>query len=335
MMKKIIAILLALLMLLCVTACGKKDPDAPDNMKSATVPGEPFRLYVPENWSENTVSGISGAYLSAEEKIMVSARYVTPENANMTLDGYLDLCCEQYAKSMKGFEIKERAAALLGGANAVRLNYKMTLGEREMTCFQITALHGGDMVSLNGYCPADRYETFSADFDQIISAFTLCEKTPVEGAEVVDKDTPDGMEIASADHIEYRLYVPKAWVCNAESGVSEAYYPESGKPNVTVTSYTPDVSISLKDYFLRCEEEYKKVLPEYERSESEQTLTVGGRTAYAYTYTTTVEGTTVKVMQTIFAYNEQIYSVTYTALADRFDAHRGDVDRILSSFTFR
>ena len=50
MMKKIIAILLALLMLLCVTACGKQDPDAPDNMKSATVPGEPFRLYVPESF---------------------------------------------------------------------------------------------------------------------------------------------------------------------------------------------------------------------------------------------------------------------------------------------
>ena len=153
--------------------------------------------------------------------------------------------------------------------------------------------------------------------------------------EVVDKYTPSGMKKASDDGVQYACYVPKNWVTDLSDKMTYAYYPESGKPNVTVTSYTPDVSISLKDYFLRCEEEYKKVLPEYERSESEQTLTVGGRTAYAYTYTTTVEGTTVKVMQTIFAYNEQIYSVTYTALADRFDAHRGDVDRILSSFTFR
>ena len=335
MMKKMIAIVLALLMMLCVTACSKKDPDAPENMKSATVPGEPFHLYVPINWSENTVSGISGAYISAEEKIMVTARYVTPEDTAMTLDEYLDHCSEQYAKTFKSFEIKERSAALLGGANAIRLNYTMVENEKEMTGFQITTLYGGDFVSLNGYCPTDRYETFTQDFDLIISSFVLCEKISDEGIEVVDKNTPEGMEIASADHIEYRLYVPKTWVCNAESGVSEAYYPESGKPNVTVTSYSPDVSISVKDYFLRCEEEYKTVLPQYERTEDAFQHTVAERTAYTYTYTTTVEGTTVKVMQTLFAYNQNIYSITYTALADRFDAHMEDVERILDGFTFR
>ena len=335
MMKKIIAILLVLLMMLSVTACGKQDPDAPDNMKSATVAGEPFRLYVPTNWSENTVSGISSAYLSAEEKIMVTARYISPEDSAMTLDGYMDYCSEQYAKSFKGFEIKERTAALLGGANALRLSYKIIENDKEMTCFQITALHGGDLVSLSGYCPAERYETFAPDFDLIISSFVLCEKAPFEGAEVTDKHTPDGMEIASADHIEYRLYVPKSWACNAESGVSEAFYPESGKPNVTVTSYTPDASISVKDYFLRCEEEYKTVLPQYERTADATQRTVAERTAYSYTYTVTVEGVSLKIMQTLFTYNQSIYSITYTALADRFDAHLEDVNRMLDAFTFR
>ena len=335
MMKKLIAILLALMMMLCITACSQKDPDAPEDMKSVTVPGEPFRLYVPTSWTANTVSGISGAYLSAEEKIMVTARYVTPEDTAMTLDGYLDLCCEQYAKSFKSFVITERTSALLGGANALRLTYTMVQNEREMTCFQITALYGGDMVSLNGYCPTDRYEAFVTNFDQIISSFVLCEKTSDEGTELVDKNTPEGMEIASADHIEYRLYVPKTWVCNAESGVSEAYYPESGKPNITVTSYSPETSISVKDYFLRCEKEYETLLPEYNREADAIQRTVAERTAYTYTYTTTVEATVIKISQTLFAYNEQIYSVTYTALADRFDAHTEDVEQILGAFIFR
>ncbi|MBQ9086373.1 MAG: DcrB-related protein [Clostridia bacterium] len=335
MMKKIFAIVLALLLALCATACSQTDPDAPEDMKSATAAGEPFRLYVPTNWSENTVSGISGAYLSSSEKIMVTARYVSPEDANMTLDAYMDYCSEQYAKTLKGFVITDRSAALLGGENAVKLSYKMTEDEKEMTCFQITALYRGDMVSLNGYCPTERYEAFSADFDKIISSFVLCEKGTDNGQELVDKNTPDGMEIASADQIEYRFYVPKAWVCNADSGVSEAYYPESGKPNVTVTSYAPETSISVKDYFLRCEEEYKTVLPAYERTAEPAERTVSGRSAYTYTYTATVEGTQITIMQTLFAYNEHIYSITYTALTDRFSEHLADVNRMMDVFTFR
>lgn len=335
MMKKFFALLLALLLPLFATACSQKDPHAPEDMKSATVNGEPFRLYVPTNWSENTVSGISGAYLSSEEKIMVTARYVTPENANETLNEYLDYCCEQYAKSLKSFSVVSRDASLLGGADALRLNYKMTQNEKEMTCFQITALYKGDFVSLNGYCPTDRYESFSDDFEKIISSFVLCEKVLDGGVEVVDKNTPEGMEIASADHIEYRFYVPKVWVCDAESGVSEAYYPESGKPNVTVTSYAPEESISVTDYFLRCEEAYQTTLPNYQRTAEPVQRTVAGKTAHSYTYTTVVEGTSITIRQTLLAYNQTIYSITYTALSDRFEAHLTEVDRMLDVFTFR
>ena len=48
-----------------------------------------------------------------------------------------------------------------------------------------------------------------------------------------------------------------------------------------------------------------------------------------------MEGVSVKIMQTLFTYNQSIYSITYTALADRFDAHLEDVNRMLDTFTFR
>ena len=40
-------------------------------------------------------------------------------------------------------------------------------------------------------------------------------------------------------------------------------------------------------------------------------------------------------MQTVFVYNGSAYSITYTALADRFDAHIDDVVRMLDEFRFR
>ena len=334
MMKKITALLLALLMCVFVVSCAQKDPNAPEDMKSATADGEPFVLYVPNSWNLNTVSGISGAYYTSTETIMVTARYYTPADPAMTLDGYVDFCADQYAATLTGFAITDRTPAVLGDKDAVKLSYIFAKDGKQLTCFQISALHNGDFVSLYGYCMTDLYETLSEDFNKIVGAFVLCDKADPNGTEVVDKNTPEGMEIASADHIEYRLYVPKAWVCNAESGVSEAYYPESGKSNVTVTSYSPSVSISVQDYFLQCENQYKAALLSYERI-AESQRTVAERTAYSYTYRTVVEGTEFTVMQTLFAYNGSIYSFTYTALTENFDLHMTDVEAMLNAFTFR
>ncbi len=335
MMKKISLVVLALLLCLSVTACAKKDPNAPDNMFSATVAGEPFRLYVPEGWSDNTTSGISSAYYSPAEKSIVSARYITPADPEMTLDAYMDFCAERYAEALVGFEITARDAAVLGGENAVKLSYKMKEGDKVIVCFQITAKFGADMISLNGYCAEVLYETLSPEYDKIVKAFVLCEKTDPNGEELIDKHTPEGMEIASADHLEYRLYVPKTWVCDAESGKSEAYYPESGKSNVTVSFITPDQSLSVKDYFLKLEGDYKTTIPSYERTEEPTERTVSGRTAYSYTYRATVDGVEFTVMQTLFTRDGKIYFFTYTALSENFALHLDDVNTMLDAFTFR
>ena len=334
MIKKISALMLALLLCLFAVSCSKQDPDVPEDMQSATAVGEPFMLFVPNSWNPNTVSGISGAYYTSAETVTVTARYYTPSDSAMTVDGYLDFCADRYAATLTGFSVTERIPAVLGGKDAVKLSYTFGKDGKQLTCFQITALHNGDFVSLYGYCATELYESLSEDFNKIVGEFRLCDKADANGAEVTDKNTPDGMEIASADQIEYRFYVPKAWVCNAESGVSEAYYPESGKSNVTVTSYLPSVSISVQDYFTQCENQYKTTLPSYERvSQSERT--VAERSAYSYTYRTTVEGVEFTVMQTLFAYNGSIYSITYTALSENFALHLADVEAMLTAFTFR
>ena len=55
-MKKIVLLFIALaLALVLLASCGS---GAPEGMKSVTVKGEPFILYVPEGFSDNTASGI-------------------------------------------------------------------------------------------------------------------------------------------------------------------------------------------------------------------------------------------------------------------------------------
>lgn len=337
MMKRILALLASLLLLgALLTSCGNNNGGAPDGMKSATLPGEPFMLYVPEAWSLNTASGISGAYYNSQNTVLVSARYHTPENPDMTLDAYVDLCSSLYASSQQDYTVTARDAAILGGADAIRLSYTVKKGSGTLTCFQITARHGEDFVSLHGYCADSLYESRRADYESIIKQFVLCERSSAQGTPVIDKNTPDGFQIASSDQVEYRFYVPTSWICDAESGASEAYYPESGRPNVTLTSYAPTVSTDIKGYFLSCEETYKTTLPGYSRPDAEPvSRTVADRTAYSYTYYVTVDGNNLSIMQTLFVYNDMIYSLTYTARAESFALHLDDVNAMLDVFTFR
>ena len=147
-------------------------------------------------------------------------------------------------------------------------------------------------------------------------------------------DIPDGMKIASSDKIEYVMYVPSSWICDSTSGVSEAYVSESGRPNVTVTSYSYDTEMTPSSYFEACEEEYKDILDGYELLESTERK-VGDRAAISYVYTASVDGVQVKIMQTVYDYNGMMYSFTYTALEERFDAHLDDVEDMLDAFRFR
>ena len=334
MLKRIFALFLAALMAILAVSCGNKD-GAPDDMVSSTVEGEPFILYVPKEWVVNYKSGISSAYYIANKTVMVSARYETVPDTSVTVDKYLESCAVKYSSAHEGFAIVSTSPAVLGGKDARNMKYTMVNDKGvSLTCRQVCARHGEDMISLNFYCETDLFEANDTQFDRILGAFVLRDKQVIND-EVVDKNTPEGMKIASEDHIEYRLYVPKSWICHSESGRSEAYYPESGKPNVTVTNYSDTAATTPAQYYAEVEEIYKKQIQGYELLSVSEERKVGGRTALSYTFKAVYDGVEVRVMQTVLVYNQHAYSITYTALADSFDTHMNDVNRILDSFSFR
>ena len=123
MIKKLTALILALIFCVCAVGCSVKDADAPEGMKSATVEGEPFVLYVPESWTLNTVSGISGAYYAPVDGLFVSARYTASE---LNKTEYLKECIEAYKSEYADREFllieNEETAATLGGKDAARIS---------------------------------------------------------------------------------------------------------------------------------------------------------------------------------------------------------------------
>ena len=342
MLKKILScILIAIVALTCFSGCN--DDGIPDGMYSATVEGEPFILYVPEGWTDNRDSGISSAYYSLVDAVTVSARYYSPDTSgDFTLDAYIDAFASSFADSNPSFKVIDRKSAKLGDKAGVRYQYSFDRsvegedGEKSanVTATQYYAQHAGDVIVLSLYCKTSEYdEEYAAMFEQIRSEFVFCDKKAVNDV-VTDKKTPAGMKKASFKNCEYVFYVPTSWYCDMSDKLSEAYYPESGKPNVTVTSFSPDNVMTAKEYFSECEEIYKKDISGYERiGESERT--VAELSAISYTYKAVYGGTEYRIMQTVFVYNDMVYSITYTALADRFDAHLDHVKTMLNTFRFR
>lgn len=338
MIKKILSCLLMLaLCLVCFAGCGKEDDGVPEGMYSVTKAGEPFILYVQGDWTDNRDSGMSSAYYSINSGVTVSARYYAlPEGA--TLASYIDGCAESYAERYDGFKVIDRTPSALGGNEAERYEYtfdRPSDGETvNATVIQYYTVHKGDVIILSFYCATSKYsEEYATVFEEIRSEFVLTEKK-VADSEIVDKKTPEGMKIASPDGIEYVFYVPKTWVTDTSDKLSDAYFPESERSNVTATAFAPDGSMTVEQYFDACEEIYERDISGYEFI-SEAARTVDGKEATSFTYKAVYGEAAYRIMQTVVYYNDMFYSITYTALDGVFDSHMDDVEKMLDSFNFR
>lgn len=333
-MKRFTALAAALILcLMCLVSCQKED-SVPDGMKLASRADEPFKLYVPDEMTINTDSGLSSAFVTSPEKFIISARYYTPADATMTLEQYMQYCAEGYADSLVSFELKSIDTAVLSGADALKMSYSAKIDGLDYSCSQVSVSHKGDMVSLNFYLPVASVDRYAEVVGDVTSAFVLCDKPEPQNDELVDKKTPEGMKIASGDKLEYRLYVPKSWICHSESGKSEAYYPESERSNVTVTSFSPEGAMSAAEYIAECEKKYAESIKGYSTVEKADTK-VAGKDAISLTFTSSYDGISFKIKQVTFVYSGMVYSITYTSTSERFDSHLADVDKIIAEFTFR
>ena len=342
MIKKVFALILCALMLLPIfVACNKKS-DVPEGMKSVTLSGEPFIFYVPKEWTDNRDSGISSAYYSINKSVMASARYYPcdADTVSAGIEAYVDKVSTQNSNTLKDYTLIETKKHSFGGPNGQKYEYKYKhigdASETEITVIQYYTFYGEDVIVLSMYIATAHYtDEYVEMFEKIRHSFELREKN-VANDEIIDKYTPEGMKKASDDDVQYACYVPKAWVTDLSDKLTYAYYPESGKPNVTVTCFSPSSdNITAAEYFEQCEREYRKSIAGYELLGEPISRTVAEREALSYQYKAVYGNSEYKIMQTVLIYNNLAYSITYTARADAYEAHLDDVELILSNFRFR
>ena len=337
MFKRFLAILLCVIFVLPVAVSCDSDDGTPEGMQSTTLNGEPFVFYVPETWTDNRDSGISSAYYSLSKGIMATAKHFPcdKETVDAGIEAYVANIKAQNAEMLKDqkYTVKQEGEDRLSGSLAQKYVYTYDHDEDNLTVSQYYTFHAGNIVVLSLYVISDYYDEAINDFTKIKNNFILCEKKVSDKVEIAE----NGMKKASSDDMQYLCYVPKTWNTNLEDNITYAYFPESGNPNVTVTCYSPDENYNVQQFYELLEHNYKK--QGYEIVGEKKEITVAGRKSVSFEYVIK-QGkgefeTRYKLKQVVIGYNDLMYSITYTALEERFDAHLDDVELIIKNFKFR
>ena len=342
MFKRFLALLICVLTVLPVLASCDSDDATPEGMQSVTLNGEPFVFYVPETWTDNRDSGISSAYYSLNKGIMATAKHFPcdKETIDAGIEAYVNNIKEQNSVLLKDkkYTVKDEGGDRLSGLPAQKYIYSYNYDgdTNNLTVAQYYTFHNGSVILLSMYAMSEYYSEATEDFAKIKNNFILCEKKVSDRVEI-DEDTPSGMKKASSDDVQYACYVPKSWVTNLDNKMTFAYYDESGKPNVSVTCHSPDQDVTVQQYYEILKANYAE--QGYKLVGEPTKLKVADRDSISFDYIITTgtgeNQTRYKLRQVVIGYNSLMYSITYTAREDRFDAHLNDVNSIIQNFRFR
>ena len=348
--------LAVLLLLVSLPACSGQS-EVPDGYQYATCAGEYFRLFVPTQWTVNTGSGVSGAFITIDTTVTMRQVIVTTAEADGVTDAEtedtLDAFLQQYlqeARSLHDYaEVDAPLATTVDGYRAVLLRYTARVAGTMYTFRQVLCKVEGRYYVYSYSAPSDKFDTY-ADIAEEIQEEIRFYHTPYEGSNETrkipeDQNAPDGMRLVSTDEVAFRFYVPLTWETDMESSANLVYVNEAdgSRSNVSMIGYMPDdEGFSVSDYWEMCRVQYEDVLPSFtllsadeEGKPGGEEGKIGNRQARQYTYTYTLGGNVYKVRQAVCTYSTMVYTVTYTALEANFDRHLADVDAMQAAVVFR
>lgn len=144
-MKKLIAILLLLVLVTSLVACGDEDANAPEGMKNVAVENAAFCLYVPELWLVQNQGGISGALSPKGNASVLATAYLPTDSYLDAKEYWTKKCCVDYAAELTEFTVIESECkeAMLGVKKAYQAVYTYKSAGLTYKQMQVIMLESG------------------------------------------------------------------------------------------------------------------------------------------------------------------------------------------------
>ncbi len=166
----------------------------------------------------------------------------------------------------------------------------------------------------------------------LVLAFASCSGSEIE--------IPDGMQVVSSGDVAYNFFVPGGWVPTENNGIFGAYYSNTDKSNMTVSTLYPGGELmSINDYWTTLEASYNETFKNFTLIEApennESNIIFGERGAFKYVFSADIDGESYKIMQILTVDGSLFYTFTYTAKADLYESHLADVEKTVTEFEFK
>ncbi len=356
---RLLCAVLALSLLLGSLVACSGDSEIPDGYQYATCRGEYFRLFVPTQWTVNTESGVSGAYISVLDETAVSMAEVvfdktadpaesdtaaeptdtTAPAVTATLDDFVAAHIAEIS-TMKGYQPEKEFDATLNAYRAKDITYTATVGEVTYRYRQVLTKVQGRFYVFTYSSHADAFDQWLDIVDGILENIVFY-RDPFAGSEDEKKiptvdNVPAGMKLVSDNDVLYRFFAPVDWIAEPGSAASLVYYSEEDRSNVSVIGYVPEAdTYSAANYWTDMEKSYSTTLEGYTLLGEPVDSKMGDRNALVFEYTYSLGGVTYKCRQAICVYSYMVVVMTYTALPENYDAHLEDVEAMQAAMTFR
>ncbi len=356
---RLLALLLCLSLLCTLFACtGEEDAEkAPDGMQNATAEGADYRLYIPTHWSLNLDYGISGGYysLGTQSNISVEAYPITEETEMALSEAEAESAAERatwyYENTIAplvasvatgGVERGEEdsKSLLLDGVNAIGFHAKATVADALIHFVHVVGERKNTFYVISYSVEEALYENLKEDYRSICAEFVFSDtlyESPDNRKEIAEEDgIPEGMQLASNGDVSYRFFVPLSWRVDLHQTIFASVAPD-GSSSVSVVPYLPhsDEVMNIEEYFEKTRDALKKAAPEGYEEISQKEVKLGGAAAMQYEYRYRVGGVTYSYLQVITVWRGMFYSLTYTALPERYESNLPDVQKIIDAFELR
>ncbi len=340
---RIFCALLAAVLLACGLSACAATTEVPKGYQYATCGGEYFRLFVPTQWTVNTESGISGAFLmaSAETTVTMTEVAFTPaaDSDQSHLEQFVEAHLVELAK-MKDFKQEKSFDTTLSGYVAKDITYVATVTGKNLRFRQVLTRVKERYYLFTYSAPAEKFDANLNVVDGILEEITF-ESFPFEAEDkrkIPGKvQPPEGMKLVSDNEVAYRFFAPESWTRDTTVGQNLVYVSSEDRCNVSVLSFDQGEvpGYTVDTYWNECKAQYGVTLGEFTLiSETETTLDNGAKNAKTYEYTYTMGGVTYKVRQTICLVGI-VYNVTYVSTVEHFDTHLADVIAMEKALHFR
>lgn len=174
-MKRSICALALLLAIAFLVSCSSEIPDVPEGMIEVSNDTVDYHLYVPDDWTAETSTGVITAKYSDSILVNVSMMAATATEEVTTAADYWTQFSESFESSFEDFEIiEENAAVLLDGHEASRYVYKGTLaGSVSVQYRQIVCIKDGVIYIFTYTADPEKYEDYLSDVDDMLENFSF------------------------------------------------------------------------------------------------------------------------------------------------------------------